>query len=364
MTDTSKRLRVAVWTTGKVARQAVRAIVARPDLELIGAYTFSPEKRGVDLGTLVGLAEPLGVVATSDVTSLLALDLDCVLYAPLHLDVREVAALLRAGVNVVTTSEFMTGISLAPDECAELRGAAQDGGASLFGTGMNPGFAQLLAAVTAGISIGVEHVAVWESVDVSEYANDPNSAALGWGRPGNDPGHADAVREGTAVFRDAVDVLGRLLGVTYDEVRCDVEFAHATETVEITGMTIEAGHVAGMDVNWNGVLDGRDVVSIRQRWLASPRIEPPWKVEHGYVVEVKGDPCLRLKLDIWPTPHDLANLTKETMHNIGMRITAVPAVNAIPTVCAAAPGIQTYADLPVITSPMRSRRPEQRTAPA
>lgn len=33
-----------------------------------------------------------------------------------------------------------------------------------------------------------------------------------------------------------------------------------------------------------------------------------------------------------------------------MMITALPAVNAIPQVCGAHPGIRTYADLPVITS--------------
>ena len=43
------------------------------------------------------------------------------------------------------------------------------------------------------------------------------------------------------------------------------------------------------------------------------------------------------------------------MPSIGMRITAVPVVNAIPAVCAAAPGLATYADLPVITSPIVRR---------
>jgi hypothetical protein len=67
---------------------------------------------------------------------------------------------------------------------------------------------------------------------------------------------------------------------------------------------------------------------------------------------VVGDPNLRLKLDIWPTDQDLADLTKATMHSIGMRITAVPVVNAIPAVCAASPGIATYATLPTIASPL------------
>jgi 4-hydroxy-tetrahydrodipicolinate reductase len=39
---------------------------------------------------------------------------------------------------------------------------------------------------------------------------------------------------------------------------------------------------------------------------------------------------------------------------MGHRITGMPALNAIPAVVAAAPGIVTYADLPPITGPMRS----------
>jgi hypothetical protein len=41
---------------------------------------------------------------------------------------------------------------------------------------------------------------------------------------------------------------------------------------------------------------------------------------------------------------------------IGSMITALPAVNAIPAVVAARPGIVTYADLPTVSSRMTSKR--------
>jgi hypothetical protein len=346
-------LRVVVWTTGNVVRQAVRAIARRPDLELVGAFARSAAKHGVDVGELCGLDEPLGATATTDVAALLALDPDCVLYSPLHLDVDELAGLLRRGVDVVTTTEMMTATNQGAGARERLQQAALDGDATLFGTGMNPGYAQLLAAVAAGISAGVQRVTVTESVDVSEFVGDANFEAMGWGRPRDDAGHAEAVEAGTAVFAEAVEVLGLLLGVHLDQLRCDVAFAHATEDVQLTSMLIPRDHVAAMDVHWTGVLGGHDVASVQQRWLASTHLDQPWTVEHGYRIEVTGDPNLRLKLDIWPTDEDLANLTRDTMHSIGMRITAVPAVNAIPAVCAARPGIQTYADLPVITSPLQ-----------
>ena len=66
MTETEVRrpqrpLRVIQWTTGNVARQTVRAVLARDDLELVGVFAYSPEKVGRDVAELVGLEEPVGV---------------------------------------------------------------------------------------------------------------------------------------------------------------------------------------------------------------------------------------------------------------------------------------------------------------
>ena len=342
-------IRVVQWTTGNVGRQAVAAMMSRPDLQLVGVYAHDPQKVGRDAAELCGLGEPTGVTATGDAEQLLALKPDCVVYTPLHIDVAEVARILRAGVNVVTTSEFLTGTGIGADATASLEEAAQAGGATLFGTGINPGFAELLAGVAAGISRDVRGISITESVDVTLFANDPNFEAVGWGRPAGDPGHAEAVEVATIVFSDALDVLAALVGLPLDERRCTVEFAHATEDLDIPGMVIPEGHVAGIEVCWKGCAQGAERLSICQRWVIGDRVEPPWTVELGYVFEVAGDPNIRMKLDLWPDG-DLAGMDVDDFRDLGMRITAVPAVNAIPGVCAAAPGIRTYADLPVVTA--------------
>ncbi|MBK6738469.1 MAG: hypothetical protein IPG64_11375 [Haliea sp.] len=74
-----KKLRVVQWTSGSVARQCVRAIVAHPDLELVGMYAWSKDKVGRDAGELCGMPA-LGVLATDVVDALLALKPDCVCY--------------------------------------------------------------------------------------------------------------------------------------------------------------------------------------------------------------------------------------------------------------------------------------------
>jgi hypothetical protein len=345
-------LRIVQWTTGNVGREAVAAIVAHPDLDLVGVFAHDPAKVGRDAADLCGLDEPTGVLATADVDALLALHPDCVVYAALHIHVDDVAQILRAGINVVTTSEFLTGAGIGTEATATLEAAATAGGSTLFGTGVNPGFAQLFAGLAAGISRDVRSITLTESADVTMFANDPNFVGVGWGRPGADPGHAAAVEQATIVFGDGLEVLAALVGLTLDERRCTVGFAHATEELDIPGMVIPRGHVAGMDVHWDGIVDGVTRLGIHQRWVIGDRVEPAMPVEFGYVVEVAGDPNLRIKLDLWPDA-DLAAMDVDDFRAIGMRITAVPTVNAIPAVCAAAPGIRTYAGLPTITTRMR-----------
>jgi hypothetical protein len=344
-------LKIVQWTTGNVGREAVAAVMVHPELELIGVFAHDPSKVGRDASELCGLDEPTGVVATGDVDALLALHPDCVIYTPLHIDVDEVCRILRAGANVVTTSEFLTGTSIGAGATAALDSAAREGGATLFGSGINPGFAQLFAAVSAGISRDVRSITVTESADIAMFANDPNFAAVGWGRPPGDPGHVAAVEAATAVFADSLDVFAALVGLELDERKCSIQFAHATEDLDIPGMVIPKGHVAGMDIRWNGLVKGTTRLCTHVLWVIGDRIEPAWTVELGYVVEVAGDPNIRVKLDLWPEG-DLTAMGVDEFRGIGMRITAVPPVNAIPAVCAAEPGIRTYADLPVITSRM------------
>ena len=87
-----------------------------------------------------------------------------------------------------------------------------------------------------------------------------------------------------------------------------------------------------MDVKWYGTVDGREVLAVNQRWVASRSLEPVWKIEHGYRVEIIGDPNVYVKVDLMPTADDLADLTPDRMRGIGLRITAAPLVNAITAV--------------------------------
>ena len=140
--------RVVQWTTGNVGERSVRAIATRPDLELVGCYAWSSDKVGRDAGELAGI-EPLGVVATNDVDALLALKPDCVAYNPMWSNTDELVRILSAGVNVVSTAAFITG-GQSPEDRELIAKACEAGGSSMFGTGISPGFIEMIAAPHTG----------------------------------------------------------------------------------------------------------------------------------------------------------------------------------------------------------------------
>ncbi len=353
-------LRVVQWTTGNVGTRAAQAIVRHPGLDLVGCFAWSDDKVGRDVGELVGV-DPVGVVATDDVDALLALEPDCVSYNPLWPDVDEMSRLLAAGVNVSSTAGFITGRALGDEAIARLDAAARAGGVTLFGTGINPGFANLFALVSTGICDRIDRVTVLESVDATGYASAETQLSVGFAHDPDDPRTSRMSDRATLVFGDAVALMGDALGVELDEIGFEVEYARATETMDLGFMTIPEGTVAGVQASRFGVVDGRRLIECRVRWKMGAHMEPDWPLRHGYFVEIDGRPAVRSQLQILPPP----DWDEPDFMGLGMIMTAMPAVNAIPAVCAAPAGIVTHRDLPLVTAAgFTSARDHDRTDPS
>jgi hypothetical protein len=347
-------LRVIQWTTGNVGRAAVRAIVADPDLELVGVYAHSAAKVGKDAAELCGLPEPTGVTATNDVDALLALAPDACLYAPVFPDLDDMCRLLAAGVNLCSTSAFLTGRGLGKgsipnwkgDAKARLEEATAAGNTTVYGSGMNPGFANLLAIVASHGVRRVEQVRVLESVNTAAYESPEGQWLSGMGRAIDEPGLVESVGSGSAVFEDAIEVMARTMRVELDDITFDADFTLTTEDEDFGYMTLPKGTIGATDARWRGWASGRDVIVLRVQWVMGNHLETPVELQHGYLVEIDGDPSVSLRLNMLP-PKDF-DWEHESPMSIGMTFTAMPAVNAIPHVVAAPPGIATYATLPLI----------------
>jgi hypothetical protein len=310
-------------------------MAGHPTLELVGCYAHSPEKVGRDVGTLSGI-DPIGVMATDDVGELLSLRPDCVSYMPFRPDFDHLERILSSGINVVTTMYMLAGRGYGESATARIRDAALRGGSSLYASGIYPGHAPMLALATTAMCRRIDCVSVLESLDISGYANEQMFRAMGFDLSPDDPEARDLVERSCGSFRDQITVMARALEADLEEIRFSVEFAAANETTDFGFMTLHQGNIAGFKGVIAGMVDGRSAIECRFVWKLGERMTPTWPVTNGYVVEVEGDPPV--VVHIGPAEGELD----------GAVTTAMPCINAIPSVCAAPPGIVNQMDLPFV----------------
>src|ERR1700739_471825 len=162
------RLRVIQWATGGVGKAAVECMLNHPQLDLAGCWVRGASKDGVDVGQTIGIS-PLGVVATSSVDEILALDADCVMYSPLVPKDEEVMAILRSGKNVVTPVGWVYP-DLSNPRVKAIADAALEGGVTLHGSGIHPGgITERFPLMLSGLSSAVTHVRAEEFSDIRTY---------------------------------------------------------------------------------------------------------------------------------------------------------------------------------------------------
>ena len=76
-----------------------------------------------------------------------------------------------------------------------------------------------------------------------------------------------------------------------------------------------------------------------------PTLDPDWTINEGHAITVAGRPTVMVRLE-YLLPPDFEATTFAEFMVLGMIMTAMPAINAIPLVVEAPPGIVTYNDLP------------------
>lgn len=352
------RYRVVQWATGNVGRRSLAAIIGHPELDLVGLYVHSAAKSGQDAGDIAGTG-PTGVVATSDIETLIELRPDCVCYMPQVLDHDLLERFLRAGINVVTTcGGLVTGTNFPARVIERIEAAAQQGGATFLGTGFDPGYANLLTGFLTGACRRVHSVKLFETLDCTTYPSAEAWAAIGFGKQieerssgpltmPTDPSQRPPSPDLPAFF-DALDLVADMLAVELHEKEALVERAAATQDLDLGWMHIPEGSLAGTRRTYRGHVRGRPVVELQVCWtMTHDHLDRDWKLPEGYRIEIEGEP--RVEASITFGPSLVEGLSDETdVMGVLLVGTAMAAVNAIPLVCSARPGLTTPARLPVL----------------
>ena len=231
----------------------------------------------------------------------------------------------RAGVDVVSSCEELLFPELQhPQLARELDAAALEGGATILGTGVNPGFVlDFVPVIASAVAYDVERVRGLRVVDAGRRRL-PLQRKVGAGMAREEfVALAAAGKLGHIGLRESVALIGRALDLTLDEVTQTVEPVIATEQRRTPFLTVDSGRVAGLRNRGFGTSGGTAVIELDlQMYVGAP--------DPRDEIFLDGDPPVHLRFE---------------GGIMGDSATAAILVNSTRQVVDAPPGLKTILDV-------------------
>ena len=348
----AKPLKIIQWATGAQGTESIRAILDTPGQELVGCKCYYTQKEGADAGELAG-REAIGVKATTDLQAILDMEADCVAYMPRNTSLDEVCALLESGKNVVTTAFLFYPAAMPAADLARLEAACEKGNATVHGAGLNPGWISgVLPLVMSGMTRKLEHIRLQEKADWSFYESTHitfDNMCFGEPVEAIAEDKNDFLKFNSGIFKEMIWMLGEKLNAGLEEVTAEVEALPAPRDALIFDRELKVGTTGAQRWLWSGKRGGKSLIEIETYWTVGGAYPDHWpNPDMGWTMTLEGDPSQRVHF------LNLASFSKDVPFPEHVRAasvaTAMHAVNAIPAVVAAKPGIATMADLPLVSS--------------
>ena len=329
-------IRVLILGTGQMGGGISRLLMKKQGVKLVAAYGRRRERAGMDLGLATGFGYYLGIPISVDLSSVIeqtqphvAIQATCSKFEDAE---DEITTLVKHGVNVISIAEEMAYPAVKyPLLAAELQQLAVDKGVSVLGTGINPGFVlDLLVITLTGVCAEVHSIIAKRVNDLSPYGPSvlksqgvgltPKEFKLGL-KNGSVPGHFG--------FEESIHMISSKLGWEIERIEQRREPIISQVKRETPFVPVEAGQVAGCLHTATAYRQGQPVIKLIHPQQIHPYLEG---VETGDMIDIYGTPNVHLA---------------GSPEIPGGQGTAALAVNMIPQVLNAAPGLYCMADLPV-----------------
>ena len=337
-------IRTVVWGTGNMGRAAIRAVVAHPELELVGVVGRT--RAGEDAGTLAGL-DPLGLAVTPGRPAS-----DAVVYTAsgdLRPDdaVEDLCACLCDGCVVVSPSVYAlydprnAPVSLL----AKVEEAAKEG--ALFVSGIDPGWGNdVLPLLVSGLASRVDCVRSQELFDYSTYDQpDAVRSSVGMGGPMDQTPLMVLPGVPTMIWGGQLRLVARGLGVELDEITESVERRALDRDVTNAMGLFEKGTQGGLRFEVVGLVGGVPRIVVEHVTRIDPSVAPDWPspADGGagaHKVVLEGRPRIEVTVEATDEGGNRAAGGNATA--------AARLVNAIPWLRAAGPGVYDALDVPLV----------------
>lgn len=336
-----KRIKVVQYGLGAMGTAMVKLMLTKAKLDCVGAISASGRYCGVDLGDALGLGEHLGISVNSSLAPVLEeTKPEVMLHATVSTMIElipEVLSGVRAGLNVISVAEELAyPWEQSPDLASELDRVAKEYGVTVLGTGINPGFLMdLLPLTLSGICACATSVRVRRVNDFSVYGQ---SVMKHIGANLTAEAFESGLREGSVVLHvglpESLQLVGRGLGWKLDQFQEERHAVVSRSDRSTDRIKIQAGRVCGFRQIAVGRGQGGKI-ELEIIGIISPNPSEDG-VLPGTWIEIEGDPSI-------------SAVISGGICQAGDLGTAAHAVNSIPAVVDARPGLLTIGELPVVS---------------
>jgi len=323
--------RVMLIGLGAIGSGVARQVLSRKGLKLVAAVDIDSEKVGRDVGDVAGLGRKLGIKVTEDPAATLRKTKPEVAVLCTDSALRSVAylieTLVKKRVPVVSTTEELAYPWHSNRRLARrIDALARKARVAVVGTGINPGFAMDAWPITlTGICERVDAIRI-ERIQDARARRLAFQKKIGCGLSPED--FARKVQEGTVRhvgFSESVAMIADALGWKLDRFTDEIAPRVAEAPVASEFLRVERGLVCGIVQEGVGYRDGRRAIVLHlEAYLGPP--------ETYDAVKIAGAPPVHVRA-LGGFHGDLAG--------------AALAVNTIPKVMAAPPGLHTMRSLPI-----------------
>ncbi|MCL4407493.1 MAG: 2,4-diaminopentanoate dehydrogenase [Thermotogae bacterium] len=334
--------RVLVWGIGAMGSGIVKDILKKKTLELVGVVeTGRKELEGKSLGDYLEVKSDIKISSDAK-KAILSLDPDLVIIATTSF-VPTVFPMIKASVensaNVITLAEEMAYPWVDyPELSHRMDSMAKNHNVSILGTGINPGFVldTLILSLT-GTCLDVKKIKAQRINDLSPFgAEVMRTQGVGT----TVKAFEDGIRSGKIVghvgFRQSISMIADALGWELGKIEEEREPIISKTHRETPYAKVEPGQVAGCKHVGRGIVGGEVKIELIHPQQIHPEAE---NVKTGDFIQIEGDP--NISLEIKPEIP-------------GGKGTMAMAVNMIPKVIEARPGLLTMKDMQIPFGIVRS----------
>jgi 4-hydroxy-tetrahydrodipicolinate reductase len=331
-----EQIRVVVLGTGQMGSGMIKLLLHKHGIHLVGVYGRRASRAGTDVGQALGLGRTLGVPITNDLPGVLGrtrphvvLQATC---SRVVEAVDEITAALRYGANVISIAEEMAFPACqAPHLATIIHQLALDNHVTVVGTGINPGFVlDLLVIALTGVCWQVDAILAQRINDLAPYG--PSvlaSQGVGLTPEAFYRGVADGSVVGHRGFPESISLIAQALGWEIDRIVQHREPIIARVKRSTPFVTVEPGCTAGCLHRAVAYRHEKPVITLIHPQQVHPHLE---NVATGDRITIHGEPPV----------HFVSS--PEIPGGLG---TVALAVNMIPAVMNAPPGLTSMAALPV-----------------